>query len=126
MSSYRICPNRSTVRECKGLGVHKACHLVPTTVVLCIFRSSDVHMCVSQTDWNITRIWPFLNDFLMFYQAFGVNLSFDRCGMFVAGGACVFIRYRASNRSYTVSVLNAKHMCTMGQWDMIGMYRGLS
>ncbi len=38
----------------------------------------------------------FLDNLLMFYQAFGVNLSFNRCDMFVAGGACASISYCTS------------------------------
>ena len=64
-------------------------------------------MCGSQMDQNITRILLFLNDLLMLYQAFCVNLSFNRCGMFVAGGACTSIRYCASIRIYsTIQNLN--------------------
>ena len=51
---------------------------------LCLQGSGDLHMCGSQMDRNIahSRILLFLDDLLMFYQAFGVNLSLDRCGMF--------------------------------------------
>ncbi len=50
-------------------------------------------------DQNIVRILLFLND-LLFYQAFGVNLSCKRCGMFDAGGYCTSIRYCTSVRTY--------------------------
>ncbi len=33
--------------------------------------------------YYIAHILLFLDDLLMFYQAFGMNLSFNRCGMFV-------------------------------------------
>ncbi len=46
----------------------------------------DLRMCGSQTDQNITQILLFLDDLLMFYQAFGINVSFNRCDMFVAEG----------------------------------------
>ncbi len=38
----------------------------------------------------------------MFDQAFGVNLFFNRCGMFVAGGTCTSIRNCTSIRKYTI------------------------
>ncbi len=38
-----------------------------------------MHIC-SYTDQNIARILLFLDDLLMFHQAFGMNLSFNRCG----------------------------------------------
>ncbi len=44
-------------------------------------------MCNSQTDQNIAQIILLLDDLLKFYQAFGMNLSFNKCGIFVAGGA---------------------------------------
>ena len=109
------------MRECKGLGArlinfnNTACCLLPIIVVyihiygnmkhmdLCLQGSGDLHMRGSQTDQNITRILLFLDDLLIFYQAFGVNLSFNRCGMFVAGGTCMSIRYCASIRTYAVS-----------------------
>ncbi len=50
-------------------------------------------VCKSQMDWSISQILLFLDNLSMFYQAFGVNLSFDKCGMLVAGGACASIRY---------------------------------
>ena len=36
-------------------------------------------MCGSQMDQNIARILLFLDDILMCYQLFGMNLSFNRC-----------------------------------------------
>ncbi len=42
-------------------------------MLLCLQGSGDLHMCGSQTDRNIARILVFLDDILMFYQAFGVN-----------------------------------------------------
>ena len=60
-------------------------------------------MSHNQTNRNIALILLFLNHFFMFYQAFGVNLSFNRFGMFVTGGACMSIRYCASIRTYSVS-----------------------
>ncbi len=70
---------------------------------LCLQGSGDLHICGSQTDQNIARILLFLDDLLMFYQPSGVNLSFNRCGMFVAGGACASIRYCISIRIYVVN-----------------------
>ncbi len=82
---YRICPNKSAVHECKGLGArltdvnNKACHPVPTTVVymhiygtrnhvdLCLQENGDLRMCDSQTDQKIFQILLFLGDLLMFY-----------------------------------------------------------
>ncbi len=59
---------------------------------VCLLGSADLHMCCSQMDQNIAGILFFLNNLLMFYQAFGLNLSFNHeCGMFVAGGACASI-----------------------------------
>ena len=42
---------------------------------LCLQASGDLRMCGSQTDQNIAQILLFLDDLLMFYQAFGMNLS---------------------------------------------------
>ncbi len=49
------------------------------------FVYKEVAICRSETDRNIARILLFHDNLLMFYQAFGVNLSFNRCGMFVGG-----------------------------------------
>ncbi len=40
----------------------------------CLQGSGDLCMCGSQTDRNIIRILVFLDDLLMFYEAFGVRL----------------------------------------------------
>ena len=92
-------PNRSAVRECKDLDMHLKnfnnkglLTVTGTTNDFCLLGSADLHMCCSQTDQNIAGILFFLNNLLMFYQAFGLNLSFNHeCGMFVAGGACASI-----------------------------------
>ena len=72
-------------------------------VDFCLQGSGDLCMCCSQRDQNnyITQILLFLDNLLMFYPAFGVNLSLNRCGMFVAGRACTSIRYCASIMSIT-------------------------
>ncbi len=54
----------------------------------------------SQTDQSIAQILLFLGNLLMFYQAFSVNLSFNKCVMFVAGAGCTSIRYCVSLRTY--------------------------
>ncbi len=41
---------------------------------LCLQGSGDLRMCGSQRDRNTARILMFLDNLLMFYQAFGVNL----------------------------------------------------
>ena len=47
-------------------------------------------MCASQRP-DIIQILLFLDDLLMFYQAFGMNLSLNMCGIFIAGwGLCVY------------------------------------
>ncbi len=62
---------------------NKACRPVPTICIymvnrnrvdLCLQGSGDLCMCGSQTDQNIARVLVFLDDLLMFYQAFGMNL----------------------------------------------------
>ncbi len=63
--------------------------------------SGDLHI-QKILNQNITQILLFLHDLLLFYQAFSVNLSFNRCGMFVAGGVCPSVRYCASTRTYSV------------------------
>ncbi len=56
---------------------------------LSLHRSSDLRMCGS---WNIAQILLFFDDLLMLYQAFGVHMSFNRCGRFVAGGVECLLR----------------------------------
>ncbi len=46
---------------------------------LCLQGSGDLHMCGSQKSWNITQILVFLDNLLMFHQAFGVNLMWYVC-----------------------------------------------
>ncbi len=108
------------MHKSKGLGAHlkkvnnTACRPVSTTVVythtygnrnhmdLCLPGSGGLRMCSSQTIRNITHILLFLDNLLMFYQAFGVNLSFNhvnRCGIFVVGVACTSIGHCASIRT---------------------------
>ncbi len=71
-------------------------------VELFLQGSGDLQMCGSQADQNITHILLFRDDLLMFCEAFGVNLSFNRCDKFVAGGACLSSRYCTSIKTYTV------------------------
>ncbi len=154
---YCICPNRSAVRECKGLGARlkililkpvvwllqgfgctsknfniKAYRLVSTRVVY--IRIFHVFM-VTGTTWTFTYmavaictcvtpkgawILLYLDDLLMFYQAFGVNLSFSRYGIFVAGGVCASIRsHCVSKRTYMVHVTCGELCCTwfQSQWQ---------
>ncbi len=49
---------------------------------------------------NRSKSLLFSDDLLM-YQARGLNLSFNRCDQFVAGGVCISIRYCASIRTYS-------------------------
>ena len=124
---------RASVRSAYKNFNNKAYCLVPTTVVYmhiygsrnhmdpCLQGSGDLCMCGSQTDQNIAQILPFLDNLLMFYQAVGVNLSFNRCDMFVAGGACAFIRYCASIRTYLVSNFTAIKRTICCQFLMILM-----
>ncbi len=90
--THTICPNRSAVRECKGWvhGVRiyqfQQWSLSSDTYNTHIHGKQQLHgpfftrisgdsgMCGSQTDRNIARILVLLDDLLMFYQAFGVNL----------------------------------------------------
>ncbi len=58
-----------------------------------------VRMYSSQTDQNIIQILLFLDNLLMIYQAFGVNLRLNNRCMFVARGACTSIRYCAYIRT---------------------------
>ncbi len=89
--------NRSAVRECKVLGAclktfnNKACRPVHTTVVYIIYiftvtgtmwtflyKEVPICACVGRQPNGreyIARILPFLDNLLMFYQAFGVSLS---------------------------------------------------
>ncbi len=62
---------------------NKACRPVPTMriytvnrnrVDLCLQGSGDLRMCGSQTGPEYRSNSVFLDDLLMFYQAFGVNL----------------------------------------------------
>ena len=93
---YRICPNRSAVHECKGLGVHPLVSIIKLVIrylpvhyayiykqeprgPLFIQGSGNVRMCGSQTDRNIAQILVFLDDLLMFYKAFDVNLIWYVC-----------------------------------------------
>ncbi len=106
-----VCHNRSAVQESNGLGVLQHFSIVkPGTynsgiqgTYACLWKqerlnhmdlflqeNGDLHMCSSQTEQNIAQILLFLDDLLMFHQTFCV--SYNRCGMFVAGGACTSIR----------------------------------
>ncbi len=71
----------------------------------CLQGSGHLRMCGSQMDQKIGSGLLFHDDLLMFYQAFGVSLSFDRCGMLVAGGPYTSVRYCASIRTYMYTVL---------------------
>ncbi len=71
------------MHECKGFG---ACLLISTIKSVIRYRvnrnrvdlylqgSGNLCMCGSQTDWNTVRIFVFLDDLLMYYQAFDANL----------------------------------------------------
>ncbi len=85
----------SIVLECKGLGARlkiskgKACGLLPTTVVYMHIYGNRNHMDLcSQGSANLCMSGNLLDDLMIFYQAFGVTMSFNRCGtcMFVDGG----------------------------------------
>ena len=89
-----MCPNRSAMRECKGLGVHLLISIITPVIwneqqlyirtftvtgttldLYCLQGSGDLRMCSSQkTDRNITQILLFLDDLLMLFQAFALNL----------------------------------------------------
>ncbi len=58
---------------------------------------------------------------MMFYKVFGVHLSFNTCDTFVAGEACVYMRYCTSSRTYTVSY-SLIHM-TILTWFSSGLTR---
>ncbi len=65
---------------------------------------SSICTCVTAKQTSISLEFYCLFDVLfMFYQAFGMNLSFDRCSMFVAGVARKSIRYCASIRMNMVT-----------------------
>ncbi len=51
--------------------------MVTGTMDLCFLGGGDLGIYSRQTDQNITQSLPFLDDFVMFYQQFGVNLSFN-------------------------------------------------
>ena len=57
-----------------------------TIVYICLQEATICVFAAAKRNWNITRILLFLDDLLMcnmFNQAFGVKLSFNRCGMLV-------------------------------------------
>ena len=78
-------------------------HIYMVTVTTWTFVYKEVAICAcaaAKRTRNITQILLSLDDLLMFYQAFGVNLSFNRCGMFVAGRAYTSIRGCTSIQCY--------------------------
>ncbi len=65
-----------------------------------VYKEVLICTCTAvKADWNITQILLFLDDLLMFYQAFGVNLMWYFCCL---GGAGAAIRDCASIGTYTV------------------------
>ena len=68
---------------------------------LCLQGGGDLCMCSSQMTLNMARISVFLDNLLMFYQAFCVNLMWNVVG----GWACTSSRDCASTRTYTVHTL---------------------
>ncbi len=56
--------------------------------------SADLCMCGGQIDPNITQNLMFLDDLLIFYQAFDTNLPFSWCDIFV--GDCMSITCKRS------------------------------
>ena len=94
---------------------NKACRPIRKTVVythiygnknhvgLCLQGSGGLRMCGSQNGLEYSSNL-FLDDGrLVFYQAFGVDLSFKRCGMLVEG-LSVYYRYCAPQRINTISL----------------------
>ncbi len=84
-STCFTCSNRSAVRECKGsMGARLLISTIKPVIQYLQHSKQEPHgplqgsgnlrMCGSQTDRNTARILVFLDDLLMFYQAFGVNL----------------------------------------------------
>ena len=85
---------------------------------------------VTRATWTLfTRTWRFTHvrqpngpqyllnfsflKILMFYQVFGVNLSFNRCGMFVAGGAWITsIRYCGSINTVDIDTCRSIGTCS--------------
>ena len=67
-------------------------------VDLCLQASGGLRMCGSQTDRNTAQILVFLDDLLMFYQQFGVNLMW----CVFAAGVCASMRACACIRTYSV------------------------
>ena len=90
---------------------NKTCRLVPASVVLMrgfVYKEVAICACTAAKQTGISlKFLLLLDDLLMFYQALGMNLSFNRCDIFVAGGACVSIRYCAAIRTYTVLMILA-------------------
>ncbi len=91
---------------------NKACCRVtlPATVIyinknhknLCLQESGNLIAHARQPNRpEYAQMLLFLDDLLMFYEV-GASLSFNRCGIFVAGAACTSIRYCASIRTYAV------------------------
>ena len=91
--NYRICPNRSTVQRVEGLGCasinsnNKICRPVPTMRIYVVNRNR-VDLCLQESgDLNARQPnvveycsnFIFLDNLLMFYQAFGVNLLWYVC-----------------------------------------------
>ncbi len=100
---YHAHPNSSAVCECKGLGCMsnnfniKAFWLIPVTqqhkhVYQYIVQEPCGPLFTRKQRFAHVR-WPngakycsdFVSDLLLFYQAFGINLPFSWCAMFVVG-----------------------------------------
>ena len=147
---YRVCPNWSTVRECKlELGCtsinfnNKPCRPVPTIriytvnrnrVDLCLQGSGDLRMCGSQTDRNTARILMF---FTVLWQSFnvlsGIWCEFDVMCFLLQGGARLLghalllgdIRYvilskKSKQMKHTGTEMNFESTVTM---DTVNNYR---
>ena len=62
-------------------GIYTHTHIQRINLDFCLQGSGDLRNCCSQTEENIAWILVLPADILMSYQAFAVNLSFNRCGM---------------------------------------------
>ncbi len=58
----------------------------------------DVNTCIG-------RILLFLDDFFTFCQAFGMNLPFTWCQVFVAGGVCIILMHVYTMYVYYISLV---------------------
>ncbi len=106
------------MREWKGLGVRLKISIMKPVIRylqhysvytrtydirnMWTFVYKEVEICASAAarrtgiSLEFYCFFTFLDSLFMFYQAFGVNLSFNRCDIFLSGGSCMSIRYCAS------------------------------